>query len=147
MLHEDRFVMSRKQYAADLSTLHIEPRTGYKGREYYHGVIQAVWFRRRRRGGFGPNGAVVTVACIGTLRDSQDTRPADGREFLQRHDDGRYGGDCQGRWDGSGYWGSESPEAMAEHLALLKPMLAAYERNPKAPTLPDGFDGWWRFDD
>ena len=136
MIREDRFVMSHKQYAADLNSLNVTSHTGYQGHEFFRGTIDAVWFRRRKG---------LTVACIGTLWDSQDTRPADGHAFLLGHDDGRYGGDCQGRWDGSGYWGSESPDVMAEHLALLRPMLTSYEQDPKNPALPDGYDGWWRF--
>lgn len=142
MIREDDFVMSHKQYAADLSSLNVASRTSYQGREYFHGTIRAVWFRRRRRSGYGP---VVTAVCLGTLWDSQDTRPADGRAFLERHDDGRYGGDCEGRWDGDRYWGAQEPDVMAEHLDLLKPMLASYEQDPKNPALPDGYDGWWRF--
>lgn len=145
MRRETRFVMSHKPYAVDLSSLDIETCIGYQGREYVRGVVQAVWFRRRRRGGFGPNGAVVTVACVGTLWDSQDIVPADGREFLERHGDGRYGGHCAGRWDGAGYWGSEDPDVMAEHLAILRPMLDGYTASPKNPPLPSGFDGWWTF--
>lgn len=141
MRREDRFVMSHKPYAVDLSSLDIERCTGYQGREYFRGVIQAVWFRRRRRGGFGPNGAVVTVACVGTLWDSQDALPRNGREFLGCHDDGRYGGHCTGRWDGTGYWGAEEPDVRDGHLALLRPMLDNF------PAVPDGFDGWWTFRD
>ena len=136
MIREARFVMSHRQYAVDLANLTISSRTGYQGREFFYGAVRAVWFRRRKG---------VTVACIGILWDSQDTRPADGRAFLLGHEDGRYGGDCLGRWDGSGYWGSENPDVMAEHLELLRPMLASYEQDPKNPALPDGFDRWWRF--
>ena len=139
MIRETRFLISRKPYAVDLGSLRIQEHTRprqHGGGCYYSGRIDAVWFRRRKG---------VTVACIGILWDSQDTRPADGHAFLLGHDDGRYGGDCLGRWDGSGYWGSENPDVMAEHLALLRPMLADYEQDPKNPALPAGFDGWWRF--
>ncbi|MGI5414276.1 hypothetical protein [Actinomadura luteofluorescens] len=142
MRREDRFVMSHKPYAVDLSTLSGDRRTGYQGREYYSGVIRAVWFRRRRRSGNGP---ILTVACIGTLWDSQDTVPADGRAFLEAHTDGRYGGHTLGRWDGSGYWGSENPDVMAQHLEVLRPMLDGYANNPRNPAIPAGFDGWWTF--
>jgi len=139
MYRQDTFRVSHKLYAVDLSTLRIEERTRQDGAPFYSGAITAVWFRRRRRGGYGPDGAVVTVACIGSLWDSQGERPSSGAEFLERHDDGRYGGSCAGRWDGSGYWGAEEPEVRDEHMRILRPMLENY------PAIPDGFDGWWRF--
>lgn len=130
MIREDRFLISRRPYAADLSTLQLKERVGYQNRVYWYGRINAVWFRRRKG---------VTMACVGTLWDSQDTKPGDGAEFLQHHTDGRYGGDCDGRWDGARYWGAQEPDTIAEHLALLKPMLANY------PNIPVGHDGWWTF--
>ncbi|MCX4543813.1 hypothetical protein [Streptomyces sp. NBC_01565] len=132
MIREDRFLISHKAYAVDLSSLRGAVTPSPQGRRpsYFDGRINAVWFRRRRG---------VTVACIGTLWDFQDDDPADGRRFLERHEDGRYGGDCDGRWDGSGYWGAQNLETVAQHLTVLRPMLAAY------PAIPDGYDGWWRF--
>lgn len=126
MHREDRFVLSRRPYAVDLSSLAVTDLA----ESYVRATVRAVWFRRRRR---------VTVACIGELWDFQDSPPADAREFLRRHDDGRYGGDTLGRWDGTGYWGAEEPEVAAAHLAVLRPMLERY------PEVPPGFDGWWRF--
>lgn len=139
MIREEKFAVSRRPYAVDLSSLNVTTRTGYQGRLYYPASVRAVWFRRRRRGGWGPDGAVVTVARIGTLWSSQDIRPETAVEFLERHTDGRYGGDCQGRWDGVGYWGAEDLDVQDEHLALLRPMLDDY------PAIPKGYDGWWRF--
>lgn len=132
MIRETRFLISRKPYAVDLNSLR-GPRTDTpQGRNeyYFDGRIDAVWFRRR-------NG--VTVACIGTLWDLQYPEPADAREFLTRHDDGRHGGDCAGRWDGESYWGNVTLAEQERHLAILRPMLANY------PNLPDGYDGWWTF--
>ncbi|MEW2415272.1 hypothetical protein AB0953_16375 [Streptomyces sp. NPDC046866] len=132
MIREDRFLISRKPYAVDLGSLHGSRMETPQGRNdyYFDGRIGAVWFRRR-------NG--MTVACIGELWDLQYPEPASARAFLEQHEDGRYGGDCQGRWDGVGYWGAERPEIVAQHLAVLQPMLANY------PALPPGYDGWWRF--
>lgn len=132
MIREDRFLISRRPYAIDLSSLRGNITLTPNGRRpsYYDGRINAVWFRRKQG---------VTAACIGTLWDLQDDEPTDGTEFLARHDDGRYGGDCEGRWDGTGYWGAQEPEVIDQHLALLRPMLAAY------PAVPEGYDGWWRF--
>lgn len=127
MIREDRFLISRRLYAVDLTSFRLreDTKTGWFG-----GRITAVWFRRRRG---------VTVACVGTLWDYQKPAPADALEFLARHDDGRYGGNCLGRWDGENYWGAQVPDVIERHLALLRPMLANY------PAIPDGYDGWWRF--
>ncbi|MFD7922484.1 hypothetical protein ACFV3R_25070 [Streptomyces sp. NPDC059740] len=133
MIREDRFLISRKPYAIDLNTLRVSTREDTpKGRNPYYVTcrINAVWFRRRRG---------ATVACIGELWDLQYPEPATARQFLDQHNDGRYGGDCHGRWDGTGYWGAENPEVQEQHLAILRPMLAGF------PVIPDGYDGWWRF--
>jgi hypothetical protein len=129
--------MSHKPYAVDLSRL----REGSHGFFY----VDAVWFRRRRRGGFGPGGTVVTVACVGNLHAIQRPAPATAREFIERYTDGRRGGDCEGRWDGTGYWGAEEPDVQAKHLDLLRPMLDGYTADPKNPALPAPFEGWWTF--
>jgi hypothetical protein len=131
VIREDRFLISRRPYAVALSSLRTEEHDRQGGGHYYTGRINAVWYRRRRG---------VTVACVGTLWDFQDDLPADGLEFLARHDDGRYGGDCEGRWDGENYWGAQKPTEIEAHIAVLRPMLAAY------PMIPSGYDGWWRFE-
>ena len=130
MIRETRFLISRKPYAVDLTSL----RSDEDGFTY----IDAVWFRRKTRG-YGSSKQTVTVACIGNLHTIQRPVPVDAVEFLTRYTDGRYGGDCHGRWDGTGYWGAEEPDVVEQHLAILRPMLANY------PALPDGYDGWWTF--
>ena len=131
MIREDKFLISRPLYAVDLSSLHVVERPRDSGPSYYEAQVRrAVWFRRK-------NG--VTAACTGRLWDLQDERAADAVMFLRNHTDGRYGGDCTSRWDGSRYWGAQEPDVIAAHLDLLRPMLAAY------PEIPPGFDGWWRF--
>lgn len=129
MIREDKFLISRRPYAVDLSSLRIakpwEPRCWV--------LIDAVWFRRRRG---------VTVAVVGTLYDFQATpAPLSAVEALGRYTDGRYGGAWTARWDGESYVSEHpsSPEDMAEHMALLRPMLERY------PEIPPGYDGWWRF--
>lgn len=127
MIREDRFVISRRPYAVDLSSLTVgEPSV----LGWCSSRVNAVWFRRR---------AGVTVACVGNLRDSLYPAPKTAIECVERFDDGRYGGECEGRWDGERYWGAQRPDVIEAHLALLKPMLANF------PEIPAGFDGWWRF--
>ncbi|CAM5263369.1 hypothetical protein [Streptomyces badius] len=128
----DRFLISRKPYAVDLNSLRGHRTDTPQGRNpyYFDGRINAVWFRRRHG---------VTVACIGDLWDLQHPAPADARQFLEQHHDGRHGGDCHGRWDGDSYWGNVTLEEQQRHLTILQPMLADY------PAIPDGYDGWWTF--
>ncbi len=132
MIREDKFLISRKPYAVDLSTLRggcVDTPSG-RNPYSYDGRIDAVWFRRRKG---------ETVACIGTLWDYQYPEPADAAQFLAQHEDGRYGGDCIGRWDGDSYWGNVTLAEQERHLAILRPMLANF------PAIPDGYSGWWTF--
>lgn len=132
MYRLDTFRISHKPYAVDLNSLKLkQDGERYDGAPMYTGTVNAVWYRRR---------SGVTVACIGHLWDIQSgDAPKDATEFLARHDDGRYGGTCCGRWDGAGYWGAQMPAVIEEHLAVLRPMLEAY------PAVPAGYDGWWKF--
>ncbi|WP_405888858.1 hypothetical protein OG762_36905 [Streptomyces sp. NBC_01136] len=134
MIREDRFLISRKPFAVDLATL-----TGSQHERgdliAFSGSVNALWFRRQ--GG-------VSRACIGSLKLWSHYLPEplnldDPQAVLSADLDGRYGGDCEGRWDGTGYWGTEVPDVQARHLAILRPMLANY------PALPSGYDGWWTF--
>jgi len=101
----------------------------------FNGTADAVWYRRQ-------NG--ITRACIGTLGLWSHYLPRhlnldDPHDILTADLDGRYGGDCHGRWDGQRYWGAQEPAVIEQHLALLRPMLTNY------PNIPAGYDGWWRF--
>lgn len=130
MIRDDRLVLSRRQYAVDLTSLDLMERTFPEGSVWY-GTVRAVWFRRRKG---------VTVACVGALWDFQHHKPLDVPGFLAVHDDGRHGGNCEARWDGRKYWDTDGrPETHVDGLALLRPMLDNY------PDVPRGFDGWWRF--
>lgn len=122
MIREDRFLISRKPYAIDLTSLRTD--------DYGWAYIDAVWFRGTKNN---------PVACIGELRNLQRPAPADAHEFLERHTDGRYGGDCRGRWDGTSYWGNVTLAEQNRHLAILRPMLANY------PEAPAGYSAWWTF--
>jgi hypothetical protein len=131
MKREAKFLISRKPYAIDLASFRCTERAPGKSWAWYS--INAVWFRGRK---------TDPVACIGDLHTIiNDPAPIDAAEFLERYTDGRYGGDCHGRWNGNGYWGAESLDVQKQHLAILRPMLAAY------PNLPPGYDGWWTFQD
>ncbi|MFE7972978.1 hypothetical protein [Streptomyces shenzhenensis] len=129
MHREDHFLISRKPYAIDLDSLTRSERDPGKTWAWYS--VNAVWFRGRK---------TQPVACLGTLRTIiDDPAPADAADFLARFTDGRYGGDCHGRWDGENYWGAQKPFEIDLHLAQLQPMLANY------PAVPPGYDGWWTF--
>lgn len=126
--------MSHRPYAVELSSFHVV--TNGTSLLWSVGMIEAVWFRRR---------AGVTVACVGLLRNNQNPTPANVQEFMARFEDGRYGGDCRSRWDGTSFWSaSQDPNVHMVDLALLRRLLAAYETDPKNPTL-DNHDGWWVF--
>lgn len=130
MIRSDRFLISQRPYAVDLASLRTsEPRSAHDGSLYVRATLDAVWFRRRQG---------VTVACIGQLWDHQ-APPADAAQFLAQHADGRYGGNCFGRWDGKAYWGDGDLKIMAGNLAVLRPMLANY------PAIPEGYLGWYHF--
>ncbi|OYP14044.1 hypothetical protein CFC35_05620 [Streptomyces sp. FBKL.4005] len=132
MIREDRFLISRKPYAVDLTSLrgHRSPTPQGRNPYYFDGRISAVWFRRRKG---------TTIACIGELWDLQHPEPANAHHFLEQHTDGRYGGTTHGRWDGQSYWGNVTLAEQERHLAILQPMLANY------PEIPPGYDGWWTF--
>ncbi|WP_327359512.1 hypothetical protein [Streptomyces sp. NBC_01304] len=134
MIREDRFLISRKPFAVDLSS--VTGELGPHGDRFsIDGKADAVWFRRQDG---------VTRACIGTImlwrHHLREPVPLDTAQAILSADlDGRYGGDCHGRWDGDRYWGAQEPAAMEQHLAILRPMLDNY------PSLPPGYDGWWTF--
>ncbi|WP_030186342.1 hypothetical protein [Streptomyces capuensis] len=134
MIRDDRFLISRKAFAVDLSTL--TGRQHPRGDRFaYSGAVNAAWFRRKDGD---------TRACLGSLglwshylHEPIDL--SDPLNVLRADLDGRYGGDCDGRWDSESYWGNGTLEQQEQHLAVLRPMLAKY------PAIPDGYDGWWRF--
>lgn len=134
MMRDERFLISRKAFAIDLSTV-----TGKQHERgdliAFSGRANAVWYRRQKG---------VTRACVGTLMLFSHYLPApldlaDPHAILAADLDGRYGGDCHGRWDGESYWGNVTLAEQERHLAVLRPMLTAY------PAVPEGYDGWWRF--
>ncbi|WKD36546.1 hypothetical protein [Streptomyces xanthophaeus] len=134
MHREDHFLISRKPYAINLATV-----TGTQhergDRIAFSGTANAIWYRRK---------AGTTYACIGSLMLFNHYLPArldltDPHALLSADLDGRYGGTAEGRWDGERYWGAQKPEAIAKHLAVLRPALAAL------PAIPNSYDGWWTF--
>ena len=130
MIRRGRFVMSHRPYAIDPDSLFVREETRNDDTTYWYARVRAVWFRRR-------NG--ITTANVGYLWDYLDQSPTDALDYAATVTDGRYGGTTLGRWDGSGYWGSESPDTMNTHLELLRPMLDQF------PAIPDGFNVWWTF--
>jgi hypothetical protein len=123
------FKISRPMYAVNLDAFSVGgPQAPFPD----WGVVAAVWFRRKNR---------VTAACGGFLKAPahQVGAPVDALDFLARYTDGRYGGDCVARWDGSTLWCLENENTRAEYKRLLVPMLEAY------PAAPAGWDAWWWF--
>jgi hypothetical protein len=120
-------ISGKRRYAVDPSSLVLEPSTS----SLTHATIRAVWFRRKDR---------TTGACVGTLWNLFRPAPPDVAAFLAGSTDGRYGGRCEGRWDGTRYWGAQEPGIMDHHLRLLRPMLDSY------PEIPAGFDGWYVYE-
>ena len=134
MIRETRFLISRKPFAINLATVTLEA-TERDGIYWLSGSCHALWYRRK-------NG--TTYACLGTLRLwaqwLREKPDLSSPEAMLGNDlDGRYGGDCHGRWDGERYWGAQEPHVQALHLTVLEPMLASY------PVLPAGHSGWWTF--
>ncbi len=134
MKRETKFLISRKPFAIDLTTVTLEASEHHDA-YWLSGSCRAVWYRRK-------NG--TTYACLGTLRlwahrlrEQPDVSTPEA--MLSNDLDSRYGGDPDGRWDGTGYWCSEIPDVQQQHLAVLRPMLTDY------PSAPDGYDGWWTF--
>lgn len=130
MHRTEAFKFSKRPYAVDPATFTVETHTSIQGTHSWCWEVTAVWFRRRRR---------TTVACIGRLWGRQTVDCGGWEGFLTEHTDGRYGGDCWGRWDGINYWGTQNLAVMQEHLKILRPMLDQF------PAVPPGFDGWWTF--
>jgi len=134
MIREDKFLISRKPFAINLATITGDQHP--RGDRFaFSGRADAVWFRRQD----GTN-----RACLGSIKLWSHYLPepldlGDPHAVLSADLDGRYGGDCYGRWDGHGYWGAEAPEVQQQHLSILRPMLANY------PAIPAGYDGWWTF--
>lgn len=134
MIRSDKFLISQRPYAVDLSTVTGDQHP--RGERFaFSGTVDAVWFRRQ-------NG--TTRACIGTVMLFSHYLPrlldlTDPHDILAADLDGRYGGDCHGRWDGVRYWGAQEPDLIEQHLALLRPMLDGY------PACPAGYSGWYRF--
>jgi hypothetical protein len=120
-------ISGKRRYAVDLSSFVADP-TDTGGSRC---TIAAVWFRRKDR---------TTAACVGYLWDYLRPSPTDVAEFLRRTTDGRFGGTCEGRWDGTRYWGAQELTIIESHLQLLRPMLASY------PEIPEGFDGWYVYE-
>lgn len=128
MIKVAKFRFSYRPYAIDLSSFEV----AWEGERSSRVTFDAVWFR-------GPKTA--PKACIGQLREYVSlAADHDPERVLLNMNDGRYGGECLGRWNGTGYWGADGDlDVQARHLEILRPMLENF------PAIPRGFDGWWTF--
>lgn len=144
MIREKEFRTYRNPYAVDLSTLKAEQHT-WKGGTGLTGTVDAVWVRSKGREG--------TFASIGKLSlystyDYTACDPDDPVSVLSSRLEGRYGGTCEGRWDGENYCGSSMIDTIAAHMAVLAPLHQACMEafsNGTELAVPDGYDGWWTF--
>lgn len=141
MIKTPIFKPSRSLYAVDLGTLSRceVGKVESTGQPLYRYEITAVWFKRR-------NG--LDTANIGALWDIstdlyEETNPLEAVTFLSYAlTDGRFGGDCRSRWDGSHLWSKPDTPlrgGMTKDLRFLRQMLINY------PQIPPGYDGWWTF--
>lgn len=134
MYREDKFVLSRNQYAVDLNSL----RPAYPEAMDEHDWARESWMVdvvsfRKAKG--------VLRACAGAVSDRQDEVPLSGAEFLSRIDEhNRVSVTPLARWDGTSYWCfSQDPEESVRYWELLRLMLDGF------PTPPEPYSGWWRF--
>jgi hypothetical protein len=123
MIKASAFRISGKPYAVDMESYRLVDGHG-------RGELNAVWFRRRTG---------KTVACAGWLWDYQEPCARTAAEFLKLLTDGRHGGNCAARWDGTTLWSLADEAQRAEYLRVLVPMLEDY------PAVPSGWSGWWVF--
>lgn len=137
MKREEKFLISHAPYAVQLDSFTVEEKwaTFSGGRvaetPYYTITIPAIWFRRKDG---------ILSAHIGTLWGSERERPASAEAWLTDSWDGRYGGNCQARWDGISLW---APDVTWNGMVNYQGVLAWVLEN--FPQVPDGFDGWWTY--
>jgi hypothetical protein len=131
----DRFVMSHRPYAVDLSSWRRgEWQMAHDGHRYADQEMTAIWFRRKQG---------VTVAHLGTLWDHSDADNA--ADMLRLHDDGRYGGNWIAAWDGERCW-TQNPAPKTDLDRHAEVLDAALVRLLCDKTTPEGYDdGWWTF--
>lgn len=131
MIRDDRFVLSRKQHALKLDSYRERYRwpREHDGGETVVMRVDAVWYRRKRG---------VTYACIGFLSDLTDPPPATVEEFLAGYTEDLAGPVCEGRWDGTRYWGAQEPELIEAHLAILRPMMDDFPLDREGNARPPG---------
>jgi hypothetical protein len=93
-------------------------------------LIDAVWYRRKEG---------VTYASIGRLWDFSGVESW--RSFVDGIRTRIYGPSSLARFGPDGLWTPQAVTAVeaARLTLLLSPMLT------DVPTIPDGYDGWWRF--
>jgi hypothetical protein len=126
MIKKGKFLISDKPYAVDLGSYRPEGNGG----------IDAVWFRRRRE---AYNGPLRTAACAGRLKGCQVPDLSTVDSFLATFTDGRYGGDCLARWDGTNLWSLADEPDRERYKKILVPMLENF------PAVPPSYSGWWVF--
>jgi hypothetical protein len=145
VIREERFVLSKRQYAIDLGSLDVEEREGVRG-SYWRFSFRAAWFRKQ---------AGVLHACMGTLRGTQFNSADQYKDdpavaMLLGYRDGRYGGECHARLSAEWLFWSEPQrfQAMMGQHEFLRRMLQGYPKSPSDWVGDDlePYDAWWRFE-
>lgn len=100
--------------------------------------VDAVWFKRKR----GQVTAVMGTYHPMVERHDQQPTAATYEAWIASADDNRYGGKHIASWDGRILTTEPrlEPVVAARRVGFLEQVLAGY------PSPPDGYDGWWVFE-
>jgi len=131
-VNTEYFKPSKRFYSVLPSTLYCQKVSSPLDRQLFRITIDACWYRLK---------SGIISAHVGELWDFQYEIPQDHVQFLSRHDDGRNGGDCRSRLDEfQNFWtSSQDLDKLSSDSEFLDWMRIHY------PSIPDGWDGWWRF--
>lgn len=125
-VNPEDFKPSKRFYAVLPSTLYCRSVSSSPDRKLFKITIDACWYRLK---------SGVISAHVGELWDFQYEVPQDHVQFC------RHGGECRSRIDEfQNFWSSSQDlDTISDDSEFLDWMRIHY------PSIPDGWDGWWRF--